>query len=1102
MPAFVVICFVTLPARRRGVVRPNVFQPKNQLVKVYIQTVALVLLLLLYLAVALAHTFLAPLTTGPDELAHYEYVRFIAEHGRLPLNKDERGLASYKSDQPPLYHLLAALPASLVDGEGPPYLKRVGDHARRQLIERTRHAWGLYNTEDELWPYRAEVLRWQVGRWVAVLFGALTVALTFFIARNFFDAGGRFPGWLPALGAAMVVAFIPRFALTGSMLNYETTLAFFMALLLGVMLKMAGSTFSLSASRFRFYAVMLGLLAGLAISTKLSAIILPLELLVVLWLLARYYGWTRAGTWQAAGLALLGLAAGAGWWFAFIVYQFNTVAQDGLWVGLLRPLVAADASDATTNRLLNLLTGGQAGFTGAIDNLEAGPLWQWLFIFFRTFWMVGIETVQPLAPLGLVVVLAGGLLALVGLVVTWRSRRAALPIRLEARPALALLLLHLGIPLVLPLLRYAITWSLADTAQGRHLLFPAAPAFAILWVWGLGEVVVRSRPAQEELPRPWLTFAFLAPGLFLLAWTGVQLWTMTWAYNPLLPVRTVPEAAAQAAYPVNQAFNDFVTLAGYSTERDPEGRVLRLDLLWQATGGNPVDYLTEVSLVDEAGQVLVLWLGYPANGRYPTRAWDVGDVVRDTAWLPLAGLEPGQYQLHLQLVPTNLFPPLDPAPSLEAPLLLTTLALPDAPLRHFNGSLPFTGLAATAAGYSVWQNGQELAVPRVFRYRETVMVTLSPLLPGQERTVRLVGPRLPGNGEAGQPPVFEPVRVLADTALFIVGPDWPAGDYHLAMTMDGPNLAAQQVNSGQVLEVVDLWQRQFDPPPVSRPVEANFANQVKLVGYDLGANRAAPGEGFPLTLVWQGLDWMGEDYTFFTKLLAADGTVYGGRERLAREGYSTLYWAPGEIVVDPFGVPVAAETPPGVYTLNIGLYKQVGQQAISLPLVENGRPIGASSITIGPVKVGGPPPGLTLASAQPQVSLNQPFGDEPNLTLLGYDLEPLPAGRPVEQLDLTLTWQSNAPLPVDYNTFVHVRNAAGETVAQKDQPPLQGAYPVSLWDPGEIVADKITIPLPANLPDGSYSIIIGMYDLRTGLRLAVPGTPDNGLVLTTMEFRR
>jgi len=265
--------------------------------------------MLLYIVVAAAHAYLAPLTTGPDELAHYEYARFIADHGRLPQNYTERDQASYKSDQPPLYHLITALPAAWVDVNGSSLLKRVTDHPRRQLIERTRHAWGLYNTEDERWPYRGEVLRWQIGRWIAILFGAATVAVTFFMARDVFDSLSEkeFSGWYRksaqadskaasppkparfnglsilapnfdsgwvALAAAAVVAFIPRFVLTGSMLNYETTLAFFSALFLWLLLRMENK----NKLRITLYAMLVGLFAGLAITTKLSAIVFPPEI--------------------------------------------------------------------------------------------------------------------------------------------------------------------------------------------------------------------------------------------------------------------------------------------------------------------------------------------------------------------------------------------------------------------------------------------------------------------------------------------------------------------------------------------------------------------------------------------------------------------------------------------------------------------------------------------------------------------------------------------------------------------------------------------------------------------------------------------------------
>ena len=1054
----------------------------------------LIPLLLLYLIVALAHATLAPLTIGPDELAHYEYVRFIADQGRLPLNNAERGQASYKSDQPPLYHYLAALPVAFVDPTGPPTLKRVTDHPRRQLIERTRHAWGLYNTEDERWPYRAEVLRWHIGRWVAILFGAATVAVTFFIACEVFGRylpNARSPvsnarsrlrdnAELLALGTAAVVAFTPRFALTGSMLNYETAMAFFAALFLWVLLRLTDIKFTRPIHSLWY--VLLGLFTGLAITAKLSAIILPLEVVIGLWLLKRYHGWSWRRWWQGALIAGVSTIVTVSWWFGFILIQFNTITQEGWWAGTLRPLIAADSSDATTNQLLSFLTNGESGFTAAIDNLDSGPPWEWAAIFFRTFWVVGIERVQPLGWFGLGVALLFCLLATWGLVYVWRNAvqervknnvfNQNLSNSPQASPSthliLSLLLLHLLIPLVLPLIRYAVTFSLADTAQGRHVLFAAAPAFAILLIWGLCSIT------NYQLPITQLAIPSLLPGLFLLFWSGVQLWTMTWAYHPLLPVQTEPMTNTTIGEPLNLAIDETITLVGFEQRFTADKRLLRLDLMWHATAVSPVDYLTEVSLLDKEGVSQSQWSGYPASGRYPTRAWDVGDYVRDTAWLPLHGLAPGDYQLMLDLTATRLDPPGSSPPPLEAPIMLSTLTLDDA--------------IAVDNTSQIWQSGLPLASTQTFRYRETILVTLGRLEAEQPGEVWLTGPL-----HTDYQRRFNPQTVVNNTALFIVGPDWSTGEYVLQTSTDDalPNDAEGQV------KIIDRWERQFDEPEMSTRIEANFADQVKLLGYDLEANRAQPGGGIPLTLYWQGLDWMGTDYTIFTKLIAADQTVHGGRDRLPREGYRTLYWAPGEIVADSFGVPVESDAPEGIYYLNIGLYEQVGEQAISLPLVQDGKLLETTSVTLGPIKIGQALPGLTLESASPQVLLNQPFGNAPHLTLLGYDLNQLPITN--YQVPFTLYWRSESPLPIDYTTFVHVRDADGQVVAQKDQPPLHGAYPTSLWDTAEIIADEILVSLPAELPQGRYDVIIGLYDLQTGQRLAVPDIPAHEVHLTSIE---
>jgi hypothetical protein len=201
--------------------------------------------------------------------------------------------------------------------------------------------------------------------------------------------------------------------------------------------------------------------------------------------------------------------------------------------------------------------------------------------------------------------------------------------------------------------------------------------------------------------------------------------------------------------------------------------------------------------------------------------------------------------------------------------------------------------------------------------------------------------------------------------------------------------------------------------------------------------------------------------------------------------YSTALWTPGEVVRDEYLVPVDPAAPPGVYRLDIGLYVELAGQSWHLPLVQDGTELDANSVTIGPIKVGGPPPEITVETPAPQ----HPRADnlEGFVTLLGYDMNLEP-----ETLNLTLYWRSDATLPTDYTTFVHMRDSTGQArgqsgtiVAQRDRPPADGAYPTSLWDPGEVIPDSIQIPIPAQVPAGEYEIVAGLYDFETGRRLYV-----------------
>src|SRR5947199_10872128 len=72
-----------------------------------------ILLLAVYLALAAGFNLAMPVGGAPDEGAHAEYVRTVAEEGRLPVldlstSNNAQDPNGYEAHQPPLYYLLAA----------------------------------------------------------------------------------------------------------------------------------------------------------------------------------------------------------------------------------------------------------------------------------------------------------------------------------------------------------------------------------------------------------------------------------------------------------------------------------------------------------------------------------------------------------------------------------------------------------------------------------------------------------------------------------------------------------------------------------------------------------------------------------------------------------------------------------------------------------------------------------------------------------------------------------------------------------------------------------------------------------------------------------
>jgi len=109
------------------------------------------------------------------------------------------------------------------------------------------------------------------------------------------------------------------------------------------------------------------------------------------------------------------------------------------------------------------------------------------------------------------------------------------------------------------------------------------------------------------------------------------------------------------------------------------------------------------------------------------------------------------------------------------------------------------------------------------------------------------------------------------------------------------------------------------------------------------------------------------------------------------------------------------------------------------------------------------------------------------IMLEGYALTP--EVQPGEELLLALRWQSLQPVEYNYHVFVHLLNANDEKLAQRDGQPVQWMRPTSTWQPGEEIIDRYGLLLPPDLPVGSYTIAVGLYDPISGQRLPVSAGP-------------
>lgn len=287
-----------------------------------------------------------------------------------------------------------------------------------------------------------------------------------------------------------------------------------------------------------------------------------------------------------------------------------------------------------------------------------------------------------------------------------------------------------------------------------------------------------------------------------------------------------------------------------------------------------------------------------------------------------------------------------------------------------------------------------------------------------------------------------------------------------------------------------------EEPAIERSLKVNLEEGVTLRGYDLSTDLLQPGEELRLTLHWQAEEQIKEEYLVFVHLLNKENFPAGQDDSPPMSGlYPTIYWQEGERVADEHRLQVADDAPPGRYVLEVGVYSPQSGERLAV-LGEGGEAIGdriiLDYIQIGREEVG-----------RPDHPIEANFGGQ--IMLMGYDFDSQEGGLSVkagQAIPLTLYWQALTPMDRDYTLFLHLLDEEGQIWCQSDSQPLDGFYPTSFWDVGELVEDEHELTVDPNAPEGDYNLIAGLYFLPTGERLPLLDGEGDMVILGRVMVRR
>lgn len=324
--------------------------------------------------------------------------------------------------------------------------------------------------------------------------------------------------------------------------------------------------------------------------------------------------------------------------------------------------------------------------------------------------------------------------------------------------------------------------------------------------------------------------------------------------------------------------------------------------------------------------------------------------------------------------------------------------------------------------------------------------------------------------------------------------------------------------SATVILVIALWLPWISLYPLFHPSSERRAEQIarqvgvtyadagtgapiaRLVGYNLLAQYAVPGTYFPLELCWEPLGRTDAPYAVLVQFLdlsrldAERGpAVWARRETYPGLGSRpTDRWPLHRVFCDTVLTWVYPDTPaPLGAALEVTLFDPVTGRRLE---ARNAQGETVALAFVGSVAVLSP--AQIVAPGQPPLYVFD--------GAIGLDQVQVLSDS--SAITLTLTWRSMQPVPYDATVFVHLLDA-GRLLAQSDRQPLDGRFPTSYWQPGQVITDVLSLPVPEGVGVETLTLELGLYCWPSLERLPVADAtgelqPGNAVVIDMLRTRQ